>query len=129
MTPAEELREAAQRIRDLAAKATPGPWINVDKGDRIIRDPDATAREDDSDPCGAGPPLEYVVDEPLFANPDNGAHIALFDPVVAEATAYMLMVFADKFEDIPPVHEEQTRAEQAVLSLARAINEGATDER
>lgn len=26
MTPAEELRAAAERLRELAAKATPGPW-------------------------------------------------------------------------------------------------------
>lgn len=68
MAPADELRQAARHIRDIAAKATPGPWLNLGDGDRIIRDPDATAREDDSDPCGEGPPLEYVVDELLVAD-------------------------------------------------------------
>lgn len=68
---ADELRQAASRIRAVAGAATPGAWINLDRGDRII-----------ADNGGFGKP-EYVVDEPLEANPDNGEHIALWDPPTA----------------------------------------------
>lgn len=108
-SPIGEIRQAAQHIRDIAAKATPGPWLNLD-GDRIIRDPDATAAEDDSDPCGAGPPLEYVVDEPLYANPANGDHIALWDPPAALLVADLLDKEADLGNTGP------------ALLLAREIN-------
>lgn len=130
MAPANELRQAAQHIRDLAGKATPGPWINLD-GDRIIRDPDATAAEDDSDPCGAGPPLEYVVDEPLYANPANGDHFVLWDPPVALLVADLL---DDEATEMDRMAKESIYGSGAVsfvyevgeiapiLKLARAIN-------
>lgn len=98
-TPSATLRAAAQKIRDTADRATPGPWIDLDNGDRIVRDPEVTAAESDDDPCGAGAPLEYVVDEPLYANPANGAHIVLWDPVVAEAVAVWLDEEADSAEE------------------------------
>lgn len=131
-SPAEELRRAAQHIRSVAGKATRGPWLNLDRGDRIIRHPDATAAEDRSDPCGAGPPLEYVVDEPLYANRDNGEHIALWDPPTA---LFVADLFAEEAEDMDRTAKESIYGENAVrfvydiagdvapiLMLARAIN-------
>lgn len=109
MAPADELRQAARHIRDIAAKATPGPWLNLGDGDRIIRDPDATAREDDSDPCGEGPPLEYVVDEPLFANPANGDHFVLWDPPT-------VLLVADLLDD--EATEMESMAERSIYGQA-----------
>lgn len=54
---------------------------------------------------------------------------ALRNPAVAAATAYLLVLLADVFEDVPAAAHEQTRAEQAVLSLARAINDVPDDGR
>jgi hypothetical protein len=131
MSPADELRAAAKRIREVAGKATPGPWINVDHGDRIIRDPDATAREDDSDPCGEGPPLEYVVDEPL-GYPNNGDHIALFDPIAAGHLADWLEQRAKPLDTIDANAQRYLMGDRddatlnPALALARAINADAS---
>lgn len=123
MTPAEELRAAAARIREVAGKATPGPWVNYNDGDRIIRDPDVTAAEDDSDPCGEGPPLEYVVDEPL-SYPENGDHIAMWDPNVALLVAEVF----DKWARIGELDPDLLYrvGGQETLAVARAINGGAS---
>jgi hypothetical protein len=102
-SPVEELMDAAEQIRKVSSDASNGPWAPEYPGSYIVH--------------GGG----WTVAEAVYQAAD-ATHIALWDPVVAEAAAAMLAVFADAFEDIPAVHEEQTRAEQAVLSLARAIN-------
>lgn len=118
MRPSDELRAAAARIRGIAGRATPGPWLNLDHGDRIIRDPDATAAEDDSDPCGEGPPLEYVIDEPL-SYPNNGDHIVLWDPLRADIVAELLEAIAN----LPkPSHVDVVQISLLGQVLARAIN-------
>lgn len=33
----EDLRQSARRIRETVQAATPGPWVSLDQGDRIIR--------------------------------------------------------------------------------------------
>jgi hypothetical protein len=121
LTPAQHLRKAAERIREAAGKATPGPWINYDDGDRIIRDPDVTAREDDSDPCGEGPPLEYVVDEPL-SYPENGDQIALWDPINAVLVAEWLEQSADVADTAEKYQMALPGSLKHALALARAIN-------
>lgn len=47
MTPSEILQAAADRIRDLAAAATPGPWTVGDHGDSIIAPTVAATDKDD----------------------------------------------------------------------------------
>ena len=121
MTPAEELRQAAATIRQLAANATPGPWISDDQGDKIVRDPEATARDHTDDPCGEGPELEYVVDEPLYANPANGLHIALWDPIIAALVADLLEGTAKTISGLLiPAYAYEAIADQ--LAIARAID-------
>lgn len=100
-TPSDTLRAAAARIREVAQAATPGPWVSLDAGDRIIRDVEAPMRSYFVDGVRvteeAAP--EYVVDEPLIANPANGEHIALWHPLVAEAVAVWLDEEADSAEE------------------------------
>jgi hypothetical protein len=100
-TPSETLRAAAARIREVAQAATPGPWVSLDNGDRIIRDAEQPMQSyfvDGSRVTEEGPP-EYVVDEPLHTNPANGEHIALWHPLVAEAAAELLDSVAQDMED------------------------------
>lgn len=128
--PAEELRAAAKKIRNIATKATPGPWVSLEHGDRIVRDPAVTWAEADDDPCGEGAPLEYVIDEPLEYNRDNGDHIALWHPGVAELVAAWLDDEADMLRTASGRRmstEQITAAEhwhRHGLAVARAINGG-----
>lgn len=110
------LRQAPTAIRETYTPATKGPWVCLGDGDRIIRDPNATADEDDSNPCGSGPPLEYVVDEPLYANPANGDHIALFDPITAAAVQRLLEDLAVDFEARGHVHSQHLNLASIVLA-------------
>jgi hypothetical protein len=71
MTPAEELRSAADRVRTLAAEASPGPWAPNDMGGVKTTD-------------------ELTVAEvwPLYAAPNgNAAWIAAMHPGVGAALA------------------------------------------
>lgn len=107
MTAADEIREAVAHIRKVALAATPGPWLDLDKGDRIVHIP----TEDR--------PHEYVVDEPLQANPANGAHIALWHPDVAELVANSLALVAERMTDRGFYPQPEF---EAALAVARAIN-------
>ena len=108
MSPAEELRAAAARIREVADKATPGPWLNLDRGDRIVTEPDSAGE------------FEYVVDEPLDSNPDNGEHIAMWHPSVALLVAEVF----DKWAGIGELDPDLLYrvGGQETLAVARAIN-------
>ncbi len=120
LSPAEELRRAAARIREVAGNATPGPWLDLDHGDRIIRDPGDDFVS----------PVDYVVDEPLVSNPANGRHFELWDPIVAVLVAKALEDLAEEYAD----HDEQMQQFVAAPNgddpetaaplylLARAIN-------
>lgn len=73
------LRAAAAHIRAVADAATNGRWAHEHDGGHIVHGPDGTIAE-----------AEY--------GPD-GAHIALWDPVVARATAELLDAIAQDMED------------------------------
>lgn len=77
------LRRASKLMRERAHAATPGPWVSLDGGDRLIHDPGH-----DLDP-----PV-YVVDEPM-SNAANAEHIAAMHPGVALALAGWLDAEAD----------------------------------
>jgi hypothetical protein len=124
MTPAEVLREAAKRIREVAGKATPGRWLNLDRGDRIISEPDA------------GGDFEYVLDEPLEANRDNGEHIAMWQPSVALLVADELEQQAEGWDDhseleqlfvAAPNGPDDTATAAPIYLLALAINAAVSD--
>lgn len=69
--PSEIVRRAAQQLQDLAVAATPGPWVSLDNGDRLVHDPG----HDLDKPV-------YVVDEPM-SNSVNAEYIAALHPIVA----------------------------------------------
>ncbi|MEV6737914.1 hypothetical protein AB0N14_13665 [Streptomyces sp. NPDC051104] len=108
-TPADELRAAAEKLRAIATHpdVTPGPWLCLDGGDRIIHD---------------GPgiefgPADYVVDEPV-SNSANAELIAAMHPGVGAALADWLTATADfcDFNVTTPTHVVRA------LALARRIN-------
>lgn len=90
--PSDTLRAAAARIREVAQAATPGPWSHEHEGGHIVHGPDGTIAE-----------AEY--------GPD-GAHVALWHPVVAEAVAVWL-VSASRVERAP--------GQNPALAVARLI--------
>lgn len=110
LSPAEELRQAAARIREVAGNATPGPWLDLDDGDRIVRDPGDDFVS----------PVDYVVDEPLVSNPANGRHFELWDPIVAVLVATLLERWAWMVR-LDPDLINRIGGDEA-LAIARAIN-------
>lgn len=75
MDPAKTLTAAAEKLREHATATgiTPGPWVSLDGGDRIIRYPGI----DD---------LDYVIDEPT-SNSANAEYIALSSSGSMRATS------------------------------------------
>jgi hypothetical protein len=121
MTPAEELRAAATKLRETAAKATPGSW---------------TAREHSSDIFADSSDFEWVAEaliphEPAISR-GNAAWIALMSPVIAEPIARVLDEAADLYtwtleRTSPELREElEPRIRQNTiegeLAVARQIN-------
>src|SRR5262245_30580428 len=98
----ELLRRAATRLREHAQAATPGPWDNLDDGDRLVH-------LDDNDG------FEHVIDEPI-SNAANAAYVALMHPPVALALADLLDEIAD-FNGAGPGRS----AGPTLLALARAV--------
>jgi hypothetical protein len=127
VTPAEELRAAAEKIRKLAAEATPPPWT----WQRWHSD---TCPADCNDPTcfllivGSphGPVGDADVDRDVFAversvqerGEGDAAYIAAMHPGVGEALAELLDTAADYVADDSPNHP--THLVRA-LAVARAI--------
>lgn len=108
--PADVLRAAAVVAEEIADAATPGPWLNLDRGDRLIRD------------TGDDGPLEYVVTEPV-SHEGNAAHIVLWQPPVARAVAVWLRACADNWPS-GPIHTAtgpRAAERRAALAVARAL--------
>lgn len=110
MTPAEELRTAAAKLRSLLAnpELTPGPWLSMDRGDRILWD----------GPGADDLPPRYVVDEPM-SNGANADWIAVMHPGVGQLLAKWLNSWdgADIDE-----HAAMPDDLQHALAIARLIN-------
>lgn len=104
-TPADELRQAAATIREVAAKASPGPWWNDDHEIYTV-DRDWVAESCD-------------VDNPELAT-GNGAHIAMWHPGMTILVADFLDAVGKSIDglDLP---EASFRQE---IAIARAINGG-----
>lgn len=115
MSPADELRKAAQHIRDVAGKAQPGPWWHEYPGSYIVHG------------------TEQTVAEAVYIAAD-GAHIALWDPPTALLVA---AVIEDEAAEMDRMAKESVYGPGAVsfvyeagevapiLKLARAINASA----
>jgi hypothetical protein len=92
-TPAHLLHRAATHLRQLATadQITPGPWLSMDHGDRLLWD----------GPGADDLPPRYVVDEPM-SNAANAAYIAAMHPGVGVALAAWLDEAAVDAEMIGP---------------------------
>ncbi|MGS2641711.1 hypothetical protein [Streptosporangium sp. G12] len=82
MTPVEELRAAAAKLRETAGNATPGPWMSMDDGDRLV----APIVENDGTVSPFG--MDNVVCEPMGG--ENAAWMALVHPGLAEPLAELM---------------------------------------
>lgn len=107
MTAADELRQAAALLRALLAdpELTPGPWLSLDHGDRLLYN--GPGAEDE-------PPV-YVVDEPM-SNGANADYIEAMHPGVGLALAAWLEDTADLAESVG-----RSRPDAAWLAPALAV--------
>lgn len=107
-TPADELRTVAARLRRLLAdtELTPGPWLSMDRGDRVLWD----------GPGADDHPPRYVIDEPM-SNSANADYIAAMHPGVAKALVGWLEV-----EEFRVLHNGRGPELHHALAVARAIN-------
>ncbi|WNI15560.1 hypothetical protein [Actinacidiphila sp. ITFR-21] len=130
-TPAAELRNAAARLRAHLTdpQLTPGPWLSLDHGDRLLRNQPG---DEDRAPV-------YVVDEPM-SNGANADYIELVHPGVGAALAAWLDSAAHGWEalqlaakrGLDPTNPDHVKAArllndgpydaQDALALARLIN-------
>ncbi len=107
MTPAEELRTAAQKIRDAAANASPGPWAAVDEHIEAA-DEHAVAKV----PPGC-------LNHPGRPKADE-IHIATWHPGVTPLVAVLLEDAADSMANFYFANREKVFHRE--LAIARAIN-------
>lgn len=115
-TIADELREAATRLRKIGSKVMPGPWESLNDGDRLVAWRNVPGTDFDDD-------MEYVFDEPL--EKETAEWVALVNPDLAEPLAAWLEEAADTVDELG-VHPvlgpgERTRA---ALAVARVLNGG-----
>lgn len=129
MTPAEELREAATKLRVTALHSIGGPWESLDGGDRLVALTES------------GREWAYVAEEPI-GHAGTAAWMALANPLLAEPLAAWLEWAADIARDHPwdpdydgmpdlrwctSCQNEETSCVAAVdraLTVARLINRG-----
>lgn len=107
MTPADELRAAASKVRALASTATPGPWEMGGVGDfgwTVRMGPTSTETEDSE---------QGAID---------AAYIAAMHPGVGTALATWLEHAADRLAIARTHPDWQEVAEPAALAVARLIN-------
>ena len=97
MTPAQRLRAAALRIREVAACATPGPWrdssVDGNRYAALVSDVMPAGRRPDGGWGATEGYGGYLVGESLVAG--DRAHIALWDPNAALVVAGILDVLAE----------------------------------
>ena len=114
MTPADELRAAAEKLRSLTADATEGPWHSEDLNTRWGDDHDHHI-------VGGGKILA------TFSNDHNGPlnadYAAAMHPGVGAALADWLDLAATEYDPDADV-QETDRSHDAALAVARAINGG-----
>ena len=126
MTPAAELRAAASKLRELAQRATPGPWrLGSDRWAALVAD-----RKHPDRMVGGGWEWDDAYGGCLVAEslmrPDR-EYFAAMHPLVGAALADLLDSLADDAEQFQP---DDDRAAYGApprdeLVLARLINGGA----
>lgn len=117
---ADELRQAAEKLRATGSQAMAGPWESLDNGDRLVAWRNVPGTDFDDD-------FEYVLDEPL--EKETAEWIALVSPALAEPLAAWLEEAARQYE-APPCDDPTgvcngcERRDDFVLAeaVARALN-------
>lgn len=112
-TPADELRTAAQRLRELATDATDGPWTPDDPNTRWGDDGDHQL-------VGGGKILATFDSD--YNGPLNTAYAAAMHPGVGTALADWLDTTADQLAALTHPDWQDVVAPHA-LTTARAINQ------
>jgi hypothetical protein len=113
-TPADELRAAAARLRELATDATDGPWIPDDPNTRWGDDRDHQL-------VGGGKILATFDND--YKGPLNATYAAAMHPGVGAALADWLDSEAGEWDPDPDViHTWDAHFERA-LAVARLINQ------
>lgn len=104
--PTARLTAAAAHLRTLLTnpQLTPGPWLSLDHGDRLLRNQPG---DEDRAPV-------YVIDEPM-SNGANADYIEVMDPVVGVAIVAVL--------------EQAAKSHQATLTAAGMTWASVTDPR
>ncbi len=109
MTPAEELRAAAAKLREKAKAARPFPWRSAGTGDVVVDLPPSHPDYATSKDC-----VTVLAD----GNIDDAEWVALMHPGLAEPLAALLEYLASQSERWPVNLT-------AALGVARVINGGA----
>jgi len=115
MSSSDQLKRAAAKLREAAAKATPGPWEFVPDlyGDRGAITSTAVA-------VGGWDTL--IIDVPNDSESPAAEWIALASPVIAEPIAVWLTRWADLIDRAPQWREGPFRCDQDhAIAVARAI--------
>lgn len=114
MTPAEEMRDAARILREVAGNAAPGPWSVG--GDEFELEDNLAWLEPEGDGKSCGRCTSGTIDL------RNARWIALLSPAIAEPLATWLDSSADDAEEIGPDHRALTMARQ-IRSQWQAMQE------
>lgn len=130
MSPAEELRAAAARIREVADAASDGGWMAYEEHHGVYRGQMTVIRS-------ATMPHRRIVNvDQTYPNRDerepNVAHMVLWQPTVALLVASILDDQAEEWEEHPETMQRFVAAPNGddpstaspVYLLARAINGG-----
>lgn len=126
MTPAEELRAAAARIRERAERATPGPWSVFDDESGMF-----WVHSGAVDAGGHGPVTMDLQEGGVAVESDSEAgradaeHIAAWCPPPALAVAALLEAVALNWDERGHPIDAGSAGTNVVLLLARAIPGGA----
>lgn len=104
-TPAEELRAAAERLREVAKVATPGPWEGEGGDDE--RPPSVWTAYEGS----------YVADN--IPHPEDAEWIATLSPAIAEPLALWLDTHVQWAQDVQVVFFEPDTGEVIDIDAAR----------
>lgn len=94
MSAAEEIRQAAEKVRSLVAAATPGPWANVEQHGRDITDEAYSYIYVGVAPLGREVASTYPPGRDGDPCEANAAYIATMHPGVGLALADLLILAA-----------------------------------
>lgn len=126
-SPAEELRTAAEKLRNTADMATPGPWsyggLTVGLGIRKLAPGEYTLKARLAELVDEDDREDYRVRVDIGGADSDGEWMAMMSPALARPLSAWL---DDTASDIDSQHGRiKTSTKQYALDIARAINGGA----